>query len=221
MASSIRLKFSRKGPVCYIGHLDLLRYFQKAISRSNIKIKYSNGFNPHQIISFAYPLGVSMETEGDYLDIDVEEFDSLEQIVNDLNQVLNEGIKIISASLIPENALNAMASVASADYMISIENGCITQDMLDEYLAQNEIMVMKEGKKGEKLVNIRDGIYKLLVKEEGIFMSLASGSSQNIKPQTIIDTINSKFGTNIEVCLIKRIEIYREENGKFYPLGEF
>lgn len=51
MATAIRIKFSRKGPVSYLGHLDVLRYFQKAIIRAGIDIRYSEGFNPHQILS--------------------------------------------------------------------------------------------------------------------------------------------------------------------------
>ena len=71
MSVSVRFKFSRKGPVRYTGHLDMLRYFQKAVMRSSLPARYSEGFHPHQIMSFAYPLGVSMETEGDYMDLDL------------------------------------------------------------------------------------------------------------------------------------------------------
>ena len=48
----------------YVGHLDLMRFFQKAVKRSNLPIRYSEGFNPHQIMSFASPLGVGLTSEG-------------------------------------------------------------------------------------------------------------------------------------------------------------
>ena len=60
----------------FIGHLDMMRYFQKAIRRANIPIAYSGGFSPHQIMSFAAPLGVGITSDGEYLDIEVNSTES-------------------------------------------------------------------------------------------------------------------------------------------------
>ena len=59
-AMKVRIKFSKQGPVKFIGHLDVMRYFQKAMRRAAIDIKYSEGFSPHQIMSFAAPRGLSL-----------------------------------------------------------------------------------------------------------------------------------------------------------------
>ena len=47
----IRIKFRKYGVMRFIGHLDIMRYFQKAMRRANIDIAYSEGFSPHQIMS--------------------------------------------------------------------------------------------------------------------------------------------------------------------------
>ena len=67
----LRVKFSKTGHMKFIGHLDLMRFFQKAIRRSKIDIKYSEGFSPHQIMSFAAPLGLGIESFGEYMDIEL------------------------------------------------------------------------------------------------------------------------------------------------------
>ena len=54
----------------YIGHLDMMRFFQKAIRRAGIDVAYSEGFSPHMIMSFAYPLGVGMTSSGEYFDLE-------------------------------------------------------------------------------------------------------------------------------------------------------
>lgn len=56
----IRIKFSKQGAMKFIGHLDTMRYFQKAMRRADVDIRYSEGFSPHQIMSFAAPLGVGL-----------------------------------------------------------------------------------------------------------------------------------------------------------------
>ena len=219
--TNLRLKFSRKGPVAYLGHLDILRYFQKAIARAEIDIKYSEGFNPHMILSFAYPLGVSMETEGDYADITVNTYNSLEDIKDSLNSVMNEGISIISVSIVPDDALNAMASVALADYSIKVDAD-ICDDQLKSFMKENQIMILKEGKKGMKEVDIKPGIRSLEIQDERIFMSLKSGSGENIKPVSVIEALSNFLKIDINIELINRIEIYKEsEEGQFVPLGEF
>ena len=69
----VRLKFSKYGALRFIGHLDVMRYFQKAIRRAGIDIAYSEGFSPHQIMSFAAPLSVGHTSSGEYFDIEVTE----------------------------------------------------------------------------------------------------------------------------------------------------
>ena len=60
----VRIKFSKHGPMKFIGHLDIMRYFQKAMRRADVAICYSGGFSPHQIMSFAAPLGGGITTNG-------------------------------------------------------------------------------------------------------------------------------------------------------------
>ena len=67
----IRIKFSKTGTMKFIGHLDTMRFFQKVMRLSGIDICYSEGYRPHQIMSFASPLGVGVESLGEYLDIEV------------------------------------------------------------------------------------------------------------------------------------------------------
>ena len=86
----LRIKFSKKGPLRFIGHLDIMRYFQKAIRRSDIDIAYSTGFSPHQIMSFAAPLGVGVESEGEYFDIEANSVTTAEDMIVRLNAEMAE-----------------------------------------------------------------------------------------------------------------------------------
>ena len=52
----IRIKFRKYGALKFVGHLDMMRYFQKALKRAGIDMKYSEGFNPHMKISFSSAL---------------------------------------------------------------------------------------------------------------------------------------------------------------------
>ncbi len=83
----VRVKFSKYGVMKFIGHLDIMRYFQKAMRRAEIPAAYSQGFSPHMIMSFANPLGVGLTSDGEYFDIELEESISSEIAIGRLNAV--------------------------------------------------------------------------------------------------------------------------------------
>ena len=90
----VRIKFAKYGAVKFIGHLDVMRYFQKAIRRAGIDIAYSGGFSPHQIMSFASPLSVGHTSEGEYFDIEMNSFPSEEEIKNRPAEIGNDDASI-------------------------------------------------------------------------------------------------------------------------------
>ena len=75
-ALKIRIRFSKQGPIKFVGHLDMVRYFQKVMRRANVDIVYSQGFSPHQKMSFASPLSVGVTSQGEYFDIEVNSSES-------------------------------------------------------------------------------------------------------------------------------------------------
>ena len=67
----IRIKFRKYGVMKFIGHLDIMRFFQKVMRRADIPIAFTGGFSPHMIMSFANPLGVGVTSDGEYFDIEL------------------------------------------------------------------------------------------------------------------------------------------------------
>ena len=106
----LRIKFAKYGALKFIGHLDVMRFFQKAVRRADIDIAYTGGFSPHQIMSFAAPLGVGLESNGEYMDIEVNSVTSSKDMLEVLNRQMVEGIHVLEVKMLPDDAGNAMAS---------------------------------------------------------------------------------------------------------------
>ena len=120
---NFRIKFAKYGTMKFISHLDVMRYFQKAIRRAGLPVMYSEGFNPHQIMSFASPLGVGQTSEAEYFDLALTEEMPAEELCDRLNQTMTEGMRILGAILLPEpkpqeKRETAMALVAASDYLV-------------------------------------------------------------------------------------------------------
>lgn len=198
----VRIKFSKHGPVKFIGHLDVMRYFQKAIRRSGIDIAYTTGFSPHQIMSFAAPLGVGLESNGEYLDVELNSITSCQDLVERLNREGVEGIRVLSARVLPEDAGNAMASVAAAEYTIRFREGREPQfdyrRELSVFYARERIPVTKETKKSTLEIDLKPGIFELDLGEGGaIHMLVDASSSGNIKPAMVIEAFMEAYGEKL------------------------
>lgn len=189
----VRIKFAKEGIMRFIGHLDMMRYFQKAFRRSGIDIQYSQGFSPHQLISFAAPLGVGLTSTGEYMDIVMGECSSSEELIERINCQMVDGVCILSAVALPDDSKNAMSIVTTADYRISFrENMAPAFDLgqaIQAFMAQDEIMVTKKTKKSEKTMDIKPMIHAFYSTEDGCFMNVATGSTQNLKPEQVMATL--------------------------------
>lgn len=219
----VRVKFSKQGSMKFIGHLDLMRYFQKAIRRSKIDICYSAGFNPHQVMSFAAPLGVGITSNGDYMDIEVNTSESSPKMVDRLNTSMAEGMKIISFRRLKEGAKNAMSVVAGADYTLRFRPGYEPEDMaaffqaFQEFIDQDSILIMKKTKKSEKEVDIRPMILQAAAADSVIFLKLSSGSASNLKPELVMEAFYAQKGMTLTpfTFMVQREEMYAyDEDGK-------
>ena len=98
----LRIRFTKHGAVRYIGHLDMQRYFQRANRRAGLKVVYSEGFSPHQRMSFAMPLSVGYESDAEYFDLEVETAASSEAVTDAMNREQAEGIEVTDCVLLPE-----------------------------------------------------------------------------------------------------------------------
>lgn len=153
-----RIKFKKYGALRFIGHLDVMRFFQKAIRRAHIPIAYTGGYSPHMIMSFANPLGIGITSEGEYFDIELKESISSAEAVSRLNAVMVEGIEVLSfRQIAEEKKMTGMAIVAAADYLLDLVPGILPDDwetQVDAFLAQSEIRILKQTKRSEKEVDI-------------------------------------------------------------------
>lgn len=217
----VRIKFSKSGALKFIGHLDVMRYFQKLIRRSGLPIAYSEGFSPHQIMSFAMPLGIGDESIGEYVDIELTEKVTSVEAINMLNSTSVPEIQVLSFREIPEGkAYNAMSSITAASYEVRLRDDTnISFDLNNEFISlmkQDEIIVTKQSKKSETTLNIKPFIYEYEIKDDYIYMLVSCGSVMNIKPELVIKAVFDHNNEEFDEYYItmKRIEMYTGEYGQ-------
>lgn len=228
----VRVRFEKKGVLKYVGHLDMMRYFQKAISRANLPIAYSEGFNPHQIMSFGNPLGLGMTSSAEYMDIELlEEIPSLEGI-NRLNNEMVPGIKILSFRYLPDQVKNAMSATWASSYKIelndkikeAIENMSDISQSIDEFMSQKECIITKKTKKSTRELDILPLIYEFQYTDNHFYIKCSSSSGDSIKPEVIMNEFFNFLGYELELdrvnLYIERLDIYTLEDENLISLDD-
>ena len=144
-AMKVRIKFTKTGAMKFVGHLDTMRYFQKAIRRAELPVAFSGGYSPHMIMSFAAPLGVGTTSMGEYFDMELTEKVPTAEIEDRLNAVM--GIPAILAGILTQLGLysvnlkimgkaNQAVNSSKYDLLVSLRN------IKDVPFYQNTILIV-------------------------------------------------------------------------------
>ncbi len=227
----LRVAFNKKSYLKYIGHLDLMKLFQRTFNKAEIDIKYSQGFNPHPKFSIASPLSLGIESEEEYMDIELNTEIPVEEFMERMNRALPTGIEMIRGVYL--DTKEAVASIiAWAFYEITFKTETIwdsekMKPSINDYMSKEEIFILKKKKKKRKKVEVEVNIRNLIgnvnlksIDGEKIIVEalLKSGGDGNLKPIQFVNSLANEEGIDIDLesVSIKRIGLYAEENGKIY-----
>lgn len=208
---SVRVFFEKKDMAKYISHLDLMRCFSRAITREQINIWYTEGYNPHAFMTFSFPLSLGVESYCESVEMRILDDMQDDEIKDRLNDALPLGIRVTKV----KEPLYKSEDIAFAEYEIlfNTKKNEKIKDHLQNILESDEILAEKKAKQGRhkvmKQINLKDNIisYNMSVMNFGVKMNivLTSGNRNNINPSLVIDAISKDAADDIESTdIIKR-----------------
>lgn len=221
---TVRLNFSKTGRAIYISHLDVNRMMTRAVRRANLPMWYTEGFNPHPYITFALPLSLGQSSDCEFMDIRIEGDITDEEIMDRLNTVLPEGIKILGI----DKPIHDAKEIEKAMYFVKVifdsdadaELFCKKSDSL---VRENELIAEKLGKKGHrkvmKQINLIEYIFDVKFSSTGNSVNLqtvlAAGNTNNFNPTLLIETLENCVGVTHSQLYIVRKKLITKNNEVF------
>lgn len=203
--SNFYLIYERGENTKYVSHLDFVRVFGRAMRRAQIPIAYSEGFNPHPLLTFALPLPVGHTSECELLEIVLAEDMATGEIVQRLNSVLPAGITVKAAF----EGKSRLKKLDNAKYIVCPEN---LPESVEEFLKMQTILIEKKTKSGIKETDIRPDIKEIKIMPDSMEMVLSAGSRANLKPEIVIKAMNKYIeGYDSGDCSFHRKDIYDNE----------
>lgn len=157
----VRIAFQKDEPACYISHLDLMKALQRSLRRAGLPARYSEGFNPHIVLSILVPLSTGYRSRYELCDFDLTCDGLPSDLVPRLNGALPSGLTVIRAG----QAVRPAAQAALSDFEI-IWHGVRCADAMESAL-KNQLTVEKRSKRGSRQVDIRDYVRLYTLCEQG------------------------------------------------------
>jgi radical SAM-linked protein len=117
----LRIRFTRGHEIKYISHLDIMRLWERALTRAGIRIAYSEGFSPHPRLSLAAPLAVGVTGESELLDVYTADTVSPHWFTEAVNRQLPVGISILGVQQVGAILPSLQSQVRQAEYRIEMD----------------------------------------------------------------------------------------------------
>jgi radical SAM family uncharacterized protein/radical SAM-linked protein len=197
----VRLRFTKKGEVRFISHLELAHLFYRASKRADLPLSHSEGFHPMPRIIFATALPVGMETLMEIVDMELEGGITPLEVKERLNQTLPFGIEIMEAKEVPLSSpttsqLHRSVYWIPLDHLISKEEAT---SRLQKAFEKKGLLLHQERKGKQRRVDIWPLIERMEAKEGeseagesphwGVELVLRMGMGRSAKPTEILGAI--------------------------------
>jgi radical SAM-linked protein len=209
----VRLRFSKKGALKFISHLEQIEALRRAIRRSSLPAAFSAGFSPQIKASFGPPLPVGYESLSEYVDLSLTENIAESEIKQAISKTLPLGFELLDVKRIPVSFPSSDALANIAEFKISNFN--ISQKGIDDFLKQDKIIVKKIKKEKVLEIDAKPIIKDMTIKDGALLLRLYIGQAKNIKPEVLIAAMDRTD----EDLSIKRTKLLVEiSDGKIFEL---
>ncbi|MBR4472950.1 MAG: TIGR03936 family radical SAM-associated protein [Oscillospiraceae bacterium] len=173
----LRLRFEKTGRAIYISHLDLMATMQRGFSRAGLRLQYSEGFNPHPLISILLPLSVGTASICELMDFRLREETDLQALSERLTAALPEGIRV--REVWPCERKSAELKWLDVCGRLEYDRGLPSPEELTAFFSRPEIVIEKKTKRGLGITDIRPAIDRIsLCAEDGCIRLDARISAQ-------------------------------------------
>ncbi|MEW5921497.1 MAG: TIGR03936 family radical SAM-associated protein [Bacillota bacterium] len=204
-----RVIFIKEGDFTCLSHLDLQRTFIRALRRAGVPLAFSQGFNPQPRLSFAAPLAVGIESDGEYLEFDLTLPRESDQLKSALNRQLPPELAIRRVQEVDPDAPFLTSLVQAALYIAVFPNPVAELASAVQSLKESAVLeVERKGNNAKKRVDIRPFIYSLHLQnasgESKLFMFLATGNQGGARPGEVLKLLPLQDG----LIRVRRLAIF-------------
>lgn len=206
-AQRLRVTFARGDAMKYISHLDVMRFWERALRRAQIPVAYSEGFSPHAQIALAAPLAVGMTSEAELMDVFLEEPMQPREFIRQLSDQIPEGIAISAAQEVGLALPSMQADMQFAEYSVDVptaDTRSVTsvQAAVDAFLAADTIAWEHKRENETRSYDIRAQVETIAIAASNeasitLAMRLKNDNTGSGRPEQIVAALGLPSPTRV------------------------
>lgn len=221
----IQAVFEKNERIRHIGHLDIQRAVQRGLRRSGLPVAYSNGFNPHILVSFASALSTGACGLREIMDVTMAEKTEPEEFLAKMNRSMPPEMRLLEARAVEDRHPALTALLKAASYELVLRDAAQAEKLtavIGATLAQERIPAVRKSKSGLKECDIKPWIYALRGKDTRLFATLALTERETCKPGMLVDALKAAAGMpaeeEVRMLVIRTGLLGEDQEGRFVPL---
>ncbi len=210
-----RARVTKDEPLRYISHLDYASLMQRAVRRAKIPAAYSEGFNPHMKLSFASALSVGVTSDAEYMDLELKDSLTEDEIAKRLRPALPEGARLLELRVLTGKPKALMALTDEAVYEVEVPFcGAFSEvkAAIEAFNAMGECVFIRRTPKKIREIEVRQyicGEIRAEMTNDGalrLTMAIRITPGGSVKPQEILALLCEKFTLPVraETALVHR-----------------
>ena len=204
------IRFGKQPRLRFISHLDLQRFFQRAVNRTGLPIAYTQGFNPHPVMSFGSALALGWTSEYEVIDIKLSAPMGRRRTEEAVRAALPEDLPVLEVRMVDDRHAAPMALVKMSDYVVRLEGESAPAviGQIPAFLERETVTAVKKTKSGEKEINARPLVLSLEAMGEDSFRTrLMLTESQSIKPELLVSLLADLAGVEAPQTRVHRLAL--------------
>ena len=206
----LRIVFAKQAELRYISHLDLMRAWERALSRARLPVAHTQGFNPRPRLLFAAALAVGWTGSAELLDLFLEQRVDLRLAARALLVQLPPGLEVSSITEVDLTLPSLPAQVVAAEYRIELEPGLSAAELeqrVQRLLAAASLPRHRERPDGVRSYDLRPLVQKLRGGLENgcplLWARLQADGTATGRPDEVVD----ELGLGPWLRSIERVQI--------------
>jgi len=220
----VRARLAKEGRARFLSHLDLQSTLERTLRRARIPVAYTQGFNPHPRFSFASALATGSSSEGEFMDVELQESMAPEVFAEQINQFFPPGVRVLEARQAPERGDSLFSMIDAAAYRISVRGAAsgLLAAAVAAFLGRDVVEMEKETKRGKRMVNMREQVFELAAQTDDLLHAVVqSGPQGNLKPDDLFAGMQAVYPAlaGAELAVAHRLMLYRRDpaSGRLLP----
>lgn len=217
------IRFGKQPRLRFISHLDLQRFFQRALSRTGLPIAWTQGFNPHPVMSFGSALALGWTSEYEIVDFKLSAPMGRRRTEDAMRAALPEDLPVLEVKLVDDKHPAPMAMVRASDYVITPlgESAQAVLGAAEAFLMRESVLAVRKTKSGEKEVDIRPMALELVREGDALRARLMLTEKETLKPDLLLRALAEIAGVETPEAKIHRLTLLGEDaEGALKPLME-